>query len=128
MVECKISEKRGELKTLSFKHASGENISLLVKIWFNLAILLSIERMAISLLRCATHTGLYRRGRCWGASLCYPLQVRCISKRLMGEVQVRNWGYVVFYKDHFDILKNQEVWESQVSRNTKGISRLSPVL
>lgn len=128
MVECKTSEKRDELKTLlSFKHASGENISLLVQIWFNLAILLSTERMAISLLRCATNTGLYGRGRCWGASLCYPLQVHCISKRFMGEVQVWNWGYVVFYKDHFDFLKNQEVWESQV-RNTKGISRISPVL
>lgn len=34
----------------------------------------------------------------------------------------------MLYKDHFDFLKNQEVWESQVSRNTKGISRISPVL
>lgn len=68
MVECKTSGKKDELKTLlSFKHASGENISLLVQIWFNLAILLSTERMAISLLTCATNTDWpFREGKVLG--------------------------------------------------------------
>lgn len=89
-----------DIKALPFKHVSGENMSLLVEIWFSLAIFLSIERIATFKMVPPCNVSFYGSGkrRLWGhlAKCIHPLQGHNISKRLT-RARAGLVGSVVFY-------------------------------